>query len=69
MSLLADLFNSEIMNWLFKKIFNTHKVLRGDLESLPIHSQFLANGRFIEADYLSALNIEKTDNGTFRIKR
>ena len=68
MSLLADLFNSEIMNWLFKKIFNTHKVLRGDLESLPIHSQFLVNGFFIEADYLNALNIEKTEHGGFRVK-
>ena len=69
MSLLADLFNSELINWLFKKIFNTHKILRGDLELLPIHAQFLAHSHFVEADYLSALNIEKTDNGTFRIKR
>lgn len=69
MQLLAELFNSELMNWLFKKIFNTHKVLRSDLELLPIHAQFLVHSHFVEANYLNALNIEKTNNGTFRIKR
>ncbi|PTQ90333.1 TaqI-like C-terminal specificity domain-containing protein [Agitococcus lubricus] len=69
MSLLADLLNSELLNWLFKKLFNTHKVLRSDLERLPIHAQFLTDGHFIEADYLNALNIEKTEHGTFRIKK
>lgn len=69
MPLLSQLLNSDLMNWLFKKLFNTHKVLRGDLERLPIHTQFLTQGHFLEADYLAALNIEKTSNGTFRIKK
>lgn len=69
MQLLAKLLNSELMNWLFKKIFNTHKVLRGDLELLPIHTQFLTHDCFLESDYLRALNIEKTSDGTFRVKK
>jgi len=66
---LADLFNSEIINWLFKKIFSTHKVLRGDLELLPVHTgYFVKNKDFSEKSYLEYLQIEKTKNGTFRIK-
>lgn len=66
---LAILLNSEIMNWLFKKLFSTHKVLRGDLELLPIHTDyFLNNPYFSEATYLDYLQIIKTENGTFRIK-
>jgi site-specific DNA-methyltransferase (adenine-specific) len=37
---LASLLNSDMMNWLFKKLFATHKVLRGDLELLPIHTAY-----------------------------
>ena len=33
---LAETMNSQLTNWLFHQIFHTHKVLRGDLESLPI---------------------------------
>ena len=39
-SQLVDLLNSDFMNWLFKSIFNTHKILRGDLESLPIFHEY-----------------------------
>ncbi|MCL2117547.1 MAG: N-6 DNA methylase [Planctomycetaceae bacterium] len=66
---LADLFNSEIINWLFKKIFSTHKILRGDLELLPIHTEYFAKHKdFSEETYLEYLQIEKTKNGTFRVK-
>lgn len=35
------LLNSDFMNWLYKSIFNTHKVLRGDLEMMPLwHGYF-----------------------------
>lgn len=55
---LADLFNSKIMNWLFTKLFNTHKVLRGDLEILPIHIDFFKNhSNFDEKEYLKFLKI------------
>lgn len=66
---LADLLNSRFMNWLFKLLFATHKVLRSDLEQLPICSEyFKTHERFIEAEYLDFINIEEQD-GTYRIKR
>jgi site-specific DNA-methyltransferase (adenine-specific) len=68
LKVLNDLLSSEFMNWLFSEIFNTHKVLRGDLEALPIHSQFLRDAVFNENDYLVKLGIIKTNNGTYRIK-
>ncbi len=33
---LAEILNSPLTNWLFKQLFHTHKVLKGDLEVLPI---------------------------------
>jgi len=33
---LAEIMNSPLTNWLFKQLFHTHKVLKGDLEVLPI---------------------------------
>jgi site-specific DNA-methyltransferase (adenine-specific) len=66
---LSELLNSEIINWLFKKLFSTHKVLRGDLEALPIHTEyFLKHKIYSEETYLEYLHIIKTTNGTFRIK-
>lgn len=66
---LTMLLNSEIINWLFKKLFSTHKVLRGDLELLPIHTDYFSYMReFTETDYLNYLQIIKTDDGTYRVK-
>lgn len=64
---LASLLNSEIMNFLFAKVFNTHKVLRGDLELLPIFTSCFEGDEFDEQRFLNQYNIEKL-NGTFRIK-
>lgn len=67
---LVDLFNSDIMNWLFHKLFSTHKVLRGDLELLPIHLEYFnRESTFSEQSYLNYLGIEKTHHGAFRVKR
>ncbi len=65
---LGELLSSSYMNWLFRKIFNTHKILRGDLEALPIHSQFLDDDIFDEERYLKKLGIKRMNNGTFRIE-
>ncbi len=65
---LTDLLNSSFMNWIFTKLFNTHKVLRGDIEYLPIHSQFLENQIFCEDQFFQKLGIEKQKDGSFRIK-
>jgi len=67
---LADLLNSEIINWVFHKLFSTHKVLRGDLELLPIHTEYFnIYERFSEETYLEYLQLKRTENGTFSIKR
>lgn len=65
---LADLLNSTMMNWLFRKIFRTHKILRGDLECLPIFIDFFkSRTSFDENDLWNYLGITYT-NGDFRIK-
>lgn len=67
---LGELLSSDFMNWIFSRIFNTHKILKGDLEVLPIHSQFLKDiTQFDEENYLTKLSIVKGENGTYRIKR
>ena len=43
---LAALMNSPLTNWLFKQLFHTHKVLRGDLEVLPIFTDLSLHRRF-----------------------
>lgn len=66
---LAELLNSEIINWLFNKLFATHKVLRSDLELLPIHTgYFAAFQEFTEHNYLNYLQITKSKHGTFSVK-
>lgn len=66
---LTQLLNSDIINWLFKKLFLTHKVLRSDLELLPLHTQyFVYNKYFTEDNYLDFLQLTKTDDGTYRLK-
>lgn len=45
-SQLAEVLNSPLTNWLYKQLFNTHKVLRGDLEMLPILTDSSLHGRF-----------------------
>lgn len=69
LKLLADILNSDFMNWIFKKLFNTHKILRSDLECLPIHFDIFLDKQFDEQYYLNALNVEKTNNGTYRLKK
>lgn len=66
---LTNLLNSEIINWLFNKLFSTHKVLRSDLELLPIHIDYFTHYQiFSEDNYLEYLQITKAKNGTFSIK-
>jgi len=50
---LCNLLNSKIINWLFKNLFETHKILRADLESLPIHIKYFDFfSEFSENNYL-----------------
>ena len=56
---VSDLFNSDFMNWLFRSIFNTHKVLRSDLELLPIwHEYFQKYPEFSEESLKKYLSVE-----------
>ncbi|MDO4728587.1 MAG: TaqI-like C-terminal specificity domain-containing protein [Bacteroidota bacterium] len=60
---LTQLLNSNILNWLFRKMFSTSKILRKDLEKLPIHSAYFAeNKTFSEQKYLDFLGIRKNGN-------
>ena len=43
---LAEIMNSDLTNWLFKQLFHTHKVLRGDLEVLPIFTDLSLHRSF-----------------------
>lgn len=66
---LTSLLNSDIINWLFKKLFSTHKVLRSDLELLPIHTEYFSTHKdFSEESYLNYLQITKFNDGTYNVK-
>ena len=66
---LVQLLNSEFMTWLFRKIFATHKVLKSDLQSLPIHFGYFEKYRnFTESNFLDYLEIDKS-NGTYIPKK
>lgn len=67
---LVWLLNTHLLNWIFRKIFNTHKVLRGDIEFLPIfHGFFDGTQDNTEENLLEYLNIEVDTDGTYRIKK
>jgi len=67
---LADLLSSDFMNWLFTSLFNTHKILRGDIEQLPIHQGYFdTETSFDEDTFINFLGLSKSENGTYRIKR
>ena len=67
---LADLLSSAFMNWLFTSLFNTHKILRGDLEQLPIHHEYFKESPSLnEESYINFLGLTKLEDGTYRVKR
>jgi len=66
---ITHLFNSKLYNWLFNKLFNTHKVLRSDLENLPIPTAFFnENTIFSEQNLLTYFNLKEDNNGSYTIK-
>ena len=48
---LAGIMNSPLTNWLFKQLFHTHKVLRSDLEILPIFTDLSLHRSFNLLDF------------------
>jgi site-specific DNA-methyltransferase (adenine-specific) len=45
---LTKLLNTSLLRWLFAKIFNTPKILRGDLETLPLFVEQFKAANFVE---------------------
>ena len=67
---LSKVLNSKIMNWVFKAIFDTHKVLRSDIEALPIHVNYFDKyPTFDDSTFAAYLGLEELESGTFRIKK
>lgn len=64
---LVSLLNSRIINWLFEKVFRTHKILRKDLESLPLFTNSYTGDVFNEEMFLDKYKIIYS-HGTFSIK-
>lgn len=65
---LGHILNSTVVNWLFQSLFETHKVLRSDLEALPIHTQYFDTySAFAEETFLNYLGIENHCDG-FRLR-
>lgn len=63
---LAALLNSRFINWLFQRVFNTAKILRSDLEMLPLHVEYFNSHRsFVESDFLKHIGIELSPDGTY----
>ena len=48
---VAEIMNSPLTNWLFKQLFNTHKILKSDLELLPIITDLSLHRSFNLLDF------------------
>ncbi len=65
---LCDLLNSNFMNTLFKSLFRTHKILRGDLELLPLHTDYFKNNPiFVETEFLEFIQVKFIEKGKYQI--
>ncbi|MBD13545.1 MAG: hypothetical protein CMJ72_00080 [Planctomycetaceae bacterium] len=61
---LANILNSDVMSWLFEKLFSTHKILQSDLISLPIHTEYFQQYElFNEDNFLQHLGLQRTESG------
>lgn len=68
--LLSEYLSSKFVNWIFEKLFYTHKILRSDLEEIPIFSQFIVNSSSFDEDkLLESISIGKDKNGSYRVKK
>ncbi|MFI3282465.1 MAG: TaqI-like C-terminal specificity domain-containing protein [Rikenellaceae bacterium] len=65
---IAELLNSEVMNWLFEKLYRSHKILRGDIETMPLHIDYFEKyTHFSEEDYCKHLQIKQVEGGYEKI--
>ena len=63
---LTFLLNTKLMNWLFGKIFRTHKILRSDIETLPIFTEYFDSDKQPTEQALYAYLGIKEINGQFK---
>ena len=52
MAVLAKYLSSNFINWYFERIFSTHKVLRADIESIPIFHEAIGDMADFDEDGL-----------------
>ena len=65
---LEKYFNSKVINWIFHSVFGTYKILRGDIENIPLFTEFFAQSdAFDEAALCNYLGIRGTESGAYRI--
>ncbi len=62
---VVERLNSSVIVWLHKALFRSHKILRHDIERLPLHTEI---DDFSEERYLEYLDIEPTEDGGYRVK-
>ncbi len=59
MEQVSRILNSRVINWLFAKIFRSHKILRSDIEELPLHiGYFDKYEHFDEATFCEYLGVD-----------
>ncbi len=61
---IVERLNSDVMKWLFEALFRTHKILRSDIERLPLHTDIK---EFSEMNYQQYLGVERDESGHFRL--
>ncbi|GAB4450049.1 MAG: class I SAM-dependent methyltransferase [Bacteroidia bacterium] len=67
---LVKYLNSHFINWLFQALFKTHKILRSDLEELPIITDYFQTfTHFDEQKFLDFINLTPQADGSYRIKK
>jgi site-specific DNA-methyltransferase (adenine-specific) len=70
MPMIAQYFSSDFVNWLYSRIFATHKVLRSDIERLPIFVEAIKDMKsFDEEILLKNIGVERNDDGSYRVKK
>ncbi len=66
---LADILNSKLMAWLYERLFAARKILRSDLEALPLHTGFFEkNTHFNEQKYLEYLGLKFDQTAGYKIQ-
>lgn len=61
---IVERLNSRVIAWLFEALFRTHKILRSDIEKLPLHTEI---SDFSEMNYQQYLGIEIDTEGNYRL--